>query len=832
MIIKKAFFLFLVTILFVSLYSQEKKGINPNEISSFSDEDISGIDLNKQHALIIGINKYDYIRDLHNAEQDSKKIVDLLIQKFGYKIENIKTLYDRDADSVEIQNMLDFYTSELEPKDSLFIYFSGHGHKTEIPEKGYWIPSNVGADLNDTARRYRKNDENDNNEVMRLSRVKFAHYDIMRFMETCKANHIFVVADSCHSAIFFKEFKGKPDDVVPSEELLDRKSRQLLAAGDYSVSDGIRGKSSPFARLFIDILKKSSFKNGFVSATKIISDIEYSFKSLKDKSKGNIQIPKGGRVFDSGDEHGEFYFFLKTRVFIEQMKIDYKSLTEDLDKEVGSLDERIKRCGGFLDKYNKISRVIPNAYSKEAVKMHAAIVKRRNELKRSNIDVLRYKNLGDENFKKGNYVEAGGCFEKILKKLPNDPYAEEKIYECKSSQYKKSAALKYFEKGQYDKAYIYFNELIKISPLDEEVNEKLRNIISKQGDEFFNNKEYKKAITKYEEALALAPDNKELIEKIKKSKELKQKKEIKEKMENLKNKADTFFENGNYKEALKLYNQILNELKDESSIRIKIKKCEEEIDFNDIVNERAALTFEIYLRFYKKYPNSTHLSELQIYLKENDLFLPPVKYWHGAIMKNNKGYYEYTFDKAHNGHIMIYIPEKRFWIDKYEVSNRQFNEFLEQEGLKIETGIVNKYRKQDDEYPAATGYKYAQKYCKGYGFRLPKESEWEYAAGKGRFLYPWGDESPDYHGIYRANYDTLENDIEKDGFPGTAPVKSFEKFSSPFGVVNMAGNVWEWVQKRILKGGCFISGKENMTIKQQVKGKKEFKKGFRCIMDE
>lgn len=92
-------------------------------------------------------------------------------------------------------------------------------------------------------------------------------------------------------------------------------------------------------------------------------------------------------------------------------------------------------------------------------------------------------------------------------------------------------------------------------------------------------------------------------------------------------------------------------------------------------------------------------------------------------------------------------------------------------------------------------------------FRLPTEEEWEWAAGGGKRIYPWGDKEPD---------DTLANFGQKVGH--TTPVGAYPAGATPEGLMDMAGNVWEWMENlyqedkdwRALRGGSWAYVSEGL----------------------
>ena len=186
-----------------------------------------------------------------------------------------------------------------------------------------------------------------------------------------------------------------------------------------------------------------------------------------------------------------------------------------------------------------------------------------------------------------------------------------------------------------------------------------------------------------------------------------------------------------------------------------------------------------------------------------------------------------------------------FWIDQTEVTNAMY--------FKCVGAGICQPRKCDsnflrDQQPAVcVDWEQAKAYCEWAGRRLPTEAEWEKAArGTDSRSYPWGNvQPPDKTLLNYSNYVGITSDVG-----------SYPAGASPYGALDMAGNVWEWVadwadnnyyqnspdqnptgpnsgQLKVLRGGAWDNdGYESRSTYRQGEDptSQKIQYGFRCAM--
>ncbi len=196
---------------------------------------------------------------------------------------------------------------------------------------------------------------------------------------------------------------------------------------------------------------------------------------------------------------------------------------------------------------------------------------------------------------------------------------------------------------------------------------------------------------------------------------------------------------------------------------------------------------------------------------------------------------------------------KSFWIDKYPVTNEQFKKFLDATHYHPKDDLDFLRDWQNGTYPEGAADKPvtwialedARAYAAWAGKRLPHEWEWQYAAqGTDGRLYPWGND-----------WDASAVPVPDNGrtMRGADSVTAHPKGASPFGVMDMVGNVWQWTDEfldehtrgGILRGGSYYQPQGSIWYFPQAYKLTEHGKlalmapskdrsaalGFRCVQD-
>ncbi len=200
-----------------------------------------------------------------------------------------------------------------------------------------------------------------------------------------------------------------------------------------------------------------------------------------------------------------------------------------------------------------------------------------------------------------------------------------------------------------------------------------------------------------------------------------------------------------------------------------------------------------------------------------------------------------------------WVVASPFLLDRTEVTVAAYRRCVEAEacGKAVAGDECNWGEPDRDAFPInCVTWHQAVAYCAWAGKRLPTEVEWEHAArGNDGRAFPWGDAAPDADGTFRANWgEGLARHLwMRDHWEFDAPVGSFPGGVGPYGTLDQAGNVGEWVAdafeahegdtgepERVVRGGSFREYARRMkTFARDWHGAGRFYShvGFRCAAD-
>ena len=171
----------------------------------------------------------------------------------------------------------------------------------------------------------------------------------------------------------------------------------------------------------------------------------------------------------------------------------------------------------------------------------------------------------------------------------------------------------------------------------------------------------------------------------------------------------------------------------------------------------------------------------------------------GDFMMGCNEAYDHQCENDEKPYHRVYLDV--YYIDKYLVTVAEYEECVAAGkcGIPDRGGYCNWGKDGRDDHPVnCVDWHQADTYCHWKGERLPTEAEWEKAArGTQGLIYPWGNDFDcQNQGQDESRLKSLSvlGGKDRDQFEDTTPVSCFISGLSPYGLYDMAGNVWEWIR--------------------------------------
>lgn len=301
----------LILLFSISLFSQERgiglRGSGGQSLQSFYRE---------SWAIVIGIDDYLNAPRLKYAVKDAKGVAQVLVERYGFKKENVIELYNQQATKEGIMRAFDRVRQRAVEEDRVFVFFAGHGITVQLPdgrEKGYILPYDGSqSELITSAI-----STDQLNEVSQLMRAK----------------HLFFVMDACYSGLIFARAQPISAEAVEYVKVITmRRARKALTAGgrDQTVFDTGPGGHSVFTYYFIDALQNMSAdlnRDGIITSYELN---EYITPRVTAET-GKSQTPEYGIL--AGDMNGDF-IFIPVEAIVLEMDVEISSEPSSADVKI------------------------------------------------------------------------------------------------------------------------------------------------------------------------------------------------------------------------------------------------------------------------------------------------------------------------------------------------------------------------------------------------------------------------------------------------------------------------------------------------------------------
>lgn len=226
----------------------------------------------KRYALVIGIDDYRHgLRKLKYAVKDAKAIEEKLRDDFGF---DVKPLYNEDAHTEAIRDILKSWKKETKSEDSVLVFFAGHGENHPLADRqneGYLLPG----------------------DATKAPGSWLEESEIIQHAKDMPARWIFLIFDACYTGTTFRHD-------IPTGARDDQVMKALVAGTeDQPVPDGGAGDHSIFTRAILEgldgLADSGKHPDDIISASELIVYVK-SEVPWRSQLRRREQTPKGGSL--------------------------------------------------------------------------------------------------------------------------------------------------------------------------------------------------------------------------------------------------------------------------------------------------------------------------------------------------------------------------------------------------------------------------------------------------------------------------------------------------------------------------------------------------------